>query len=92
MKEKGERHLMAGKLVYIPSEVRLVQYDSIEDAQRGATQHVKKCTHLPEPIIAPIIETTFDEVKIYYNGSSWWTLKVDAYEVVSSDTLGDILS
>ena len=94
-KKLRDKATIAGILVYIPSQVRLVQYgdkqEIVEHQTTFSKQYVKKHTTLTEPIVAPIIETAADEVKIHYNGASWWTSKMDTYVVESEDTLGDTL-
>ena len=89
-KYKKDKAAAAGILVYIPSEVRLVQYDR-SGALGEAKQYVKRHTTLREPIVAPIVESSADEVKIHYNGDNWWTSKMDTYVVESEETLGESL-
>ncbi len=90
-KYKRDKAASAGILVYIPSQVRLVQYDKVASQTGFDKQYVKRHTTLTEPIVAPIVETAADEVKIHYDGDNWWTSKMDTYAVESEDTLGDSL-
>ena len=95
-KHRKEKAASAGILVYIPSEVRLVQYHKSGELKGkhpdfDSSQYVKKHTTLTEPIVAPIVETAADEVKIHYDGANWWTSKMDTYVVESGHTLGDSL-
>lgn len=91
MKNYKERAPRAGILVYIPSQVRLVQYDKVASQTGFDKQYVKRHTTLTEPIVAPIVETTADEVKIHYDGDNWWTPKTDTY-FVEEDSLGGSLA
>jgi len=96
MKNYKERAPKAGILVYIPSQVRLVQYHKSGELvgkhpDFDSSQYVKKHTTLTEPIVAPIIETAADEVKIHYDGDNWWTSKTDTY-FVEEDSLGGSLA
>lgn len=93
MKEFRDGSPKAGILVYIPSEVRLVQYDRVRvTGIDDPKQYVKRHTTLAEPIVAPIVETAADEVKIHYNGDNWWTSKTDTYFVESDESLGGSLA
>lgn len=87
----------AGILVYIPSQVRLVQYHKSGELTGrhpdfDPSKYVKKHTTLTEPIVAPIVETAADEVKIHYDGDNWWTSKADTYFVESDKSLGGSLA
>ena len=92
MKDFIEASPRAGILVYIPSQVRLVQYGKAKGSQGFSNQYVKKHTTLTEPIVAPIVETAADEVKIHYDGDNWWTSKTDTYFVESDESLGGSLA
>lgn len=92
MKDFIEASPRAGILVYIPSQVRLVQYGKVKGSQGFGNQYVKKHTTLTEPIVAPIVETAADEVKIHYDGANWWTPKTDTYFVESDESLGGSLA
>lgn len=92
MKDFREKSPKAGILVYIPSEVRLVQYDRVTSGIDDPKQYVKRHTTLAEPIVAPIVETAANEVKIHYDGDNWWTSKTDTYFVESDESLGGSLA
>ena len=92
MKDFREASPRAGILVYIPSQVRLVQYGKVKNQTEFEKQYVKKHTTLTEPIVAPIVETAADEVKIHYDGDNWWTPKTDTYFVESDESLGGSLA
>jgi hypothetical protein len=91
MKDFREKSPRAGILVYIPSEVRLVQYDRATNVD-GPKKYVNRYLDLAEPIVAPIVETATDEVKIHYDGDNWWTSKTDTYFVESDESLGGSLA
>tara|TARA_B100000424_G_scaffold268419_1_gene263166 strand:+ start:1920 stop:2198 length:279 start_codon:yes stop_codon:yes gene_type:complete len=92
MKDFRESSPKAGILVYIPSQVRLVQYGKVKAKQGLDPRYVKRHTTLTEPIVAPIVETAADEVKIHYDGDNWWTSKADTYFVESDKSLGGSLA
>ena len=95
MKDFREASPRAGILVYIPSQVKLVQYHKsgeVKSPHHDSSRWVKKHTTLTEPIVAPIVETAADEVKIHYDGDNWWTPKTDTYFVESDESLGGSLA
>ena len=75
--------LGVGSLAYIPSQARLIKYDS--DGVASFHENLNK------PVIVPIVgiedERVSHRVKIHYKGGIWWASDKDLYEV-DEDSLG----
>jgi hypothetical protein len=56
-----------GDLVYIPSEALLTDY--------------KKFIRTEKPINALCLEKNNIELRVFYNGSSWWVNKKSVYRI-----------
>jgi hypothetical protein len=80
---KNDNSLGVGSLAYIPSQARLIKYDS--DGVASFHENLNK------PVVVPIVGIENDrvshQIKVHYRGEIWWASDKDLYEV-SENSLG----
>jgi len=66
-----------GDLVFVPSSVRLVQFNHEEN---HSPSFVHKHTMTSKPSRALLMDSIDDYCKIYYNGEYWFAKEQDIYK------------
>jgi len=70
-----------GDLVFVPSSVRLVQFNCDDQTSVGLPLFIQKHTITNKPSHAVLMGNSFDNYcKVYYNGEYWFADIKDVYE------------
>ena len=70
-----------GDLVFIPSSVRLVQFNDEDTSYVSLSLFINKHSTTSKPSHALLMDNSLDNYcKVYYNGEYWFADKSDVYE------------